>query len=84
MNNESKVICDKCKGRKVQKDFVVLWIPGHGFVGGVSYKCVKCHGTGELDWIEKIVGKRGKIEYEFEDIKEIEFKDFPWKSMPVE
>ena len=23
-----------------------------------SYKCFKCHGTGKLDWIENIVGKK--------------------------
>jgi len=42
-----EVICDECDGNK------------SNLVDNFYYfKCNKCHGTGKLDWIENIVGKR--------------------------
>ena len=44
----TKMICPKCKGM--------------GFVNAKKYNkiesCEKCHGTGKLDWIENLVGKK--------------------------
>lgn len=73
-----KVLCDKCGGSKLQKEPQILWIPGDGYTGGISYKCTKCHGEGELDWIERIVGKKGPVFYKVGDEISVEFEDFPW------
>jgi len=77
-----KVIkCDKCNGTGRQPLHNIIWIPGYGCVGGISYKCTKCHGTGVLDWIERIVGKKGNINYSESDVEVLEFNDFPWESL---
>jgi hypothetical protein len=73
-----KVICDKCNGTKKQNDPMILWIPGSGYTGGISFKCTKCHGEGELDWIERIVGKKGPVFYNEGDEISVEAEDFPW------
>ena len=44
--NEGELICDKCKGR------------GHLRRIRARSICRKCHGTGKVDWIENIVGKK--------------------------
>jgi hypothetical protein len=45
--NPSEVVCSKCHGTKsmMVDDFYY-------------FKCDKCKGTGKLDWIENIVGKK--------------------------
>lgn len=36
--------CEECKGK------------GYSLDRGVLYRCPKCFGRGELDWIENIIG----------------------------
>ena len=39
-----KVVCDRCGGS--------------GFIE--KRMCSKCHGDGKLDWIENVIGKKGR------------------------
>jgi len=56
---EPKYNCPRCKGkgRYTKHDFDIV-----GFSGYISWKaevfCEKCNGTGHLDWVEKVVGKK--------------------------
>ncbi len=46
---EGEEICDSCRGTgKVLSSNVA----------SPCNECPKCHGTGKLDWIEKVTGKR--------------------------
>jgi hypothetical protein len=46
-----KVICDNCKGQKYFRKFSIL----------EEYEpCPKCLGSGELDWLEKLFGKKSE------------------------
>lgn len=51
---EGEVECDRCKGTRSTK---------HHNLRTISYNlvtmCPKCFGTGKLDWIEVVTGKRG-------------------------
>ena len=52
--------CDLCKGKKkiLSRDNPHSYI----YVGDSKITCSKCNGTGKLDFIEKIVGKKsGKV-----------------------
>ena len=52
------MICPRCKGEKTLKYEVNLH-ENNNPVNIECYKdCVKCNGTGRLDWIEAIVGKK--------------------------
>lgn len=76
-----KKICDKCNGTGKQKEPIILWIPGPSYTGGLSYKCLKCHGVGSLDWIERIVGKKGypTLSNADDEIVTTTFEEFPWE-----
>ena len=49
---EGEVICSKCEGvgfvDKIKSDNTSLY----------KGSCPKCHGTGKLDWIENVLGKK--------------------------
>ena len=50
--------CDSCNGTGVTTQFQML-IDRHTKVEKVRTKfCLKCNGTGNLDWIEKITGSK--------------------------
>jgi len=54
--NPGEYICSKCKGKRkipIEEDHTRLI----GIIG-TKVTCPTCHGTGKLDWIEKIVGKK--------------------------
>lgn len=54
------MICDKCNGTGYQKHEypVTMNSPsGTRYTVGYSRTCLKCHGKGNLDWIEAVVGK---------------------------
>ncbi len=53
---KGEVKCDKCKGKgKIPaKDHPRVYISTEGSL----FECPKCFGTGKLDWVENIVGKR--------------------------
>jgi len=55
MNN--KIKCDKCKGKGVLDERYDLRTTDTGKVWMTTKMCLNCHGEGELDWIENIVGK---------------------------
>jgi DnaJ-class molecular chaperone len=65
--------CDKCNGSGYQKDEykVTMNTPSGGeYTMGYSRTCLKCHGTGKLDWIETVVGKK------IEDLKHDQLLEF--------
>ena len=47
--------CDICNGTGYQKDVYKIYF-GDKLIGSTNM-CIKCCGTGEVDWIENIVGK---------------------------
>lgn len=49
--NEGEELCHRCDGYGEEK-FNPNFIPQFPFT------CTVCHGTGKLDWIEKVVGKK--------------------------
>ena len=51
--NPGDIKCPDCKGTGFNIDFVNEIIRYNG--------CLKCCGTGKLDWIEAIVGKKPQI-----------------------
>jgi DnaJ-class molecular chaperone len=51
---EGEVICPKCKGSGNQADWMHL--PDYR----VHMECCHCNGSGKLDWIENITGKKEK------------------------
>ena len=65
MENEKKYKCDKCDGKgyidapsqletiEVSHLGAKSWFPGRTN----TLSCSKCHGEGELDWVENIRGK---------------------------
>ena len=62
-NGESK--CDRCNGKKTisAKD------AGHFiFREGQKVICPRCQGTGKLDWVEKICGKRIDEKLSYSDL----------------
>lgn len=54
--------CSRCSGKGRYKEYHSEVV---GFSGCESWetnvKCEKCNGTGKLDWVEKVVGKRGDV-----------------------
>jgi hypothetical protein len=44
-----KVTCDKCLGER----FLILMDSSKQYI-----RCPKCLGEGELDWVERVVGKK--------------------------
>jgi len=50
-----EVLCDECGGRGWKHGEMVEYST---MQPGVTASCKKCRGTGKLDWIERIVGKR--------------------------
>jgi len=69
------MICPKCEGFGQQPEEypIIIKYPLSNFRHKrYSNACKKCHGTGEIDWIENIVGKQGEMnidvlmEYSFE------------------
>jgi hypothetical protein len=75
-HGENDFVCDKCNGTGKQKEKYFLWIGGYGYDSSYSYKCLKCHGKGYLDWIERIVGKSGSMEYIGSDIIVISYEEY--------
>lgn len=56
-----KIKCDKCNGSGYQKDeykVTMRSLSGTDYTMGYSRTCLKCHGKGEVDWIEAVVGKK--------------------------
>jgi len=52
--------CDKCDGSGYQEKEYEVSIPspsGTSYTMGYSRTCLKCHGKGNIDWIEAVVGK---------------------------
>jgi hypothetical protein len=65
--------CDKCNGVGYQKDEYPVTIKGPTgtkYIQGYSRTCLKCHGKGEVDWIEAVVGKK------IEDLNHDELLEF--------
>lgn len=58
MTEEGYKICDACKG-------MCYWI---GEINGEkrSQRCPKCRGSGKLNWVEEVFGKKPEEEFEFE------------------
>jgi len=56
---DSESDCPRCKGKGRYTEYFYDIV---GFSGCVSWKekvfCKKCNGTGKLDWVEKVVGKK--------------------------
>lgn len=51
---EGEVICSRCNGEEcIERDR--LWMSNNYML------CLKCGGTGKLDWVENIVGKKTKF-----------------------
>jgi hypothetical protein len=48
-------ICDECDGSGVDAKYENYLYEYRDY-----YKCPKCHGEGKLDWVEKVVGKKGE------------------------
>jgi len=55
---EGELHCSECKGYGVPNtsDGIGLYLKHRDLKSWT--KCLKCHGEGKVDWIEKIVGKR--------------------------
>ncbi len=50
---DGEIECDNCEGRGQ------FFYPAKSITGSSHYsKCSKCKGTGKLDWVENIVGKK--------------------------
>ncbi len=52
--------CDKCNGTGYQKNEYAVTMnspSGTNYTMGYSRTCLKCHGKGNIDWIEAVVGK---------------------------
>ena len=65
--------CDKCEGTGYQdKEYAVTITAASGdnYTMGYSRTCLKCHGKGEVDWIEAVVGKK------IEDLNHDELLEF--------
>jgi hypothetical protein len=54
--NDSEILCDKCKGERFFSNEVKNSLGETIAID--SYFCYECFGTGKLDWIETIIGKR--------------------------
>ena len=50
---EGEMICDKCNGRGIIPKIIIP----KGEICTALF-CRKCKGTGKLDWIENVVGKK--------------------------
>ena len=53
---EGEVLCPDCKGSGNQAKWDT--IPDYR----VTLECETCNGTGKLDWIEAVVGKKKELE----------------------
>lgn len=53
-----KIKCNHCHGKGVLDKRVELKTVDDGTVWMTTKMCLKCHGEGELDWIENITGKK--------------------------
>ncbi len=65
--------CNKCKGTGYQKDEYAVTmnsLSGTNYIMGYSRTCLKCHGKGEVDWIENVRGKK------IEDLNHDELLEF--------
>lgn len=51
-----EIKCDKCKGTGY--DLKIPKLEYNYAYYNKHYPCVKCDGTGKLDWIEAVVGKK--------------------------
>lgn len=69
MEDKGKVFCDKCHGTGYQPNKSMVWLGGDGFTDAWCYTCTKCHGEGELFWVDYVMGgKKGKLEIPDGDI----------------
>ena len=50
--------CTNCNGTGVTDKRVELNTTDTGVTWMTTKMCLRCHGTGEMDWIENIVGKQ--------------------------
>jgi len=72
------MICNKCNGSGQQpvpyKLTFLMPSVNKQMITKYTYTCKNCHGTGEVDWIENITGKKGDIDidmylkYSFEGV----------------
>ena len=53
-----KYICKHCNGKGVLEKRIELEEIDNGRIWMTTKMCIRCHGTGELDWIENITGKK--------------------------
>lgn len=49
---DGEVVCPKCNGNTLNND------PYYDSKDYETWYCDKCNGTGKLDWVENIVGKK--------------------------
>jgi len=70
---EGEVICDKCNGTGGEYQD-----PNVGpKMSNYFIKCDKCYGSGKLDWIENIVGKKDRYKRIYSaDLFEQEYHNF--------
>lgn len=62
-----EVKCDKCNGTGIiNNSTYIVKLPGVNYTSTISsesligVKCKRCKGEGKMDWIENVVGKKGK------------------------
>jgi hypothetical protein len=59
-------------------EFVETSMYGPKSQSGIKYKCPKCQGTGKLDWIEMVVGKKSNLVKPGVYIKEVDVSNKVW------
>jgi len=73
------MICPRCEGIGQQpEEYPIIIKYPTGIVQKTRYSiaCQKCHATGELNWVDGIIGKQGTIDadvlikYSFEKLVE--------------
>ena len=72
--NPGEIICDKCNGKKTFPVLPVLNRITHIHITEV--KCPKCKGTGKLDWIENVVGKKQNMVSPGVYVREVDVSEY--------
>jgi hypothetical protein len=63
---EGEYICKKCKGKKfIYKTYKFHMNNEPIQTGGRKVSCKECNGTGKIDWVQNIVGKRDEMSLGF-------------------
>ncbi len=55
---KGEILCDKCYGAGCVSKKKHTMVDLDHIEYDWSYKCDKCKGTGKLDWVENVVGKK--------------------------